>query len=84
MWQSRWVGHEVTITGAERTLGAKLPKGTPPGTAIGGASRLAKDAVAYIPVDLAPGEYALICFVPEMKDGKAHYVHGLLKAFTVT
>jgi hypothetical protein len=63
---------------------AEAPTGPPPGVPMGGASGLSKGAVAYIPVDLAPGEYAFICFLPDMKDGKAHYVHGMLKAFTVT
>jgi hypothetical protein len=71
-------------TPLEAAQWAESPKGPPPAVPMGGASGLSKGAIAYIPVDLAPGEYALICFLPDMKDGKAHYVHGMLKAFTVT
>ena len=45
---------------------------------------MAKGAVMYVPVDLPAGEYALICFIPDAKDGKAHYLHGMMKAFTVS
>ena len=63
---------------------AEAPNGPPPGMPLGGMSGMTKGAVAFVPVDLAPGEYALICFLPDAKDGKAHYVHGMMKAFTVS
>ncbi len=31
------------------------------------------------PVDLAPGEYAIVCFLPDAKDGKPHFVHGMIQ-----
>ena len=31
-----------------------------------------------------PGSYALICFVPDAKDGKPHAMHGMLKTLTVS
>ena len=34
-------------------------------------------------VDLKPGNYAAFCFIPG-PDGKPHWMHGMLKAFTVT
>jgi uncharacterized cupredoxin-like copper-binding protein len=37
-----------------------------------------------VDVDLAPGTYGLICFVPDSKDGKGHYVHGMAKTLTVS
>jgi hypothetical protein len=63
---------------------AEAAKGPPPAMPLGGSSGMPKGAVAYIPVDLAPGEYALLCFIPDWKDGKPHYVHGMMKAFTVS
>ena len=33
--------------------------------------------------DLAPGDYGLICFVPDAKDGKPHLMHGMMKQITV-
>ncbi len=63
---------------------AESPKGPPPGMPMGGMSGMMKGAVAYVPVDLTAGEYALICFIPDAKDGKPHYVHGMMKTFTVS
>ena len=34
-------------------------------------------------LNLTPGEYGVICFVPDAKDGKAHFVHGMMSTFTV-
>jgi hypothetical protein len=31
-----------------------------------------------------PGNYVLICFEPDAKDGMPHFVHGMLQAFTVS
>ena len=63
---------------------AESPKGPPPGMPMGGMTGMAKGAVVYVPVDLTAGEYALLCFIPDAKDGKPHYVHGMMKAFTVS
>ena len=71
-------------TPADVAQWAENPKGPPPGMPLGGTSGMRKGSVAYVPVDLAPGEYALLCFIPDAKDGKPHYVHGMMKQFTVS
>lgn len=71
-------------TPADVAQWAENPKGPPPGMPLGGTSGMRKGSVAYVPVDLAPGEYALLCFIPDTKDGKPHYVHGMMKQFTVS
>ena len=58
-------------------------QGPPPGAPVGGAAPLAKGDVNVVPVDLAPGNYALICFVPDAKDGKPHFMHGMTQQITV-
>jgi hypothetical protein len=30
-----------------------------------------------------PGKYLLICFVPDAKDGKPHFVHGMQEEIVV-
>ena len=57
--------------------------GAPPGKLDGGVSGIMPGAHAYVTLDLAPGEYGLICFVPDAKDGKGHYRHGMAKKITV-
>jgi uncharacterized cupredoxin-like copper-binding protein len=37
----------------------------------------------FITVDFTPGRYALYCFIPDVKDGKPHTHHGMLKELTV-
>ncbi len=60
-----------------------LMKGPPPGKPIGGIAALAKGRSGTIPVDLKPGHYGFICFAPDVKDGKPHFAHGMMKDFTV-
>ena len=59
-------------------------KGPPPAEPIGGVALLDKGGRATFEADLAPGEYGLICFVPDGKDGKPHYEHGMVKTITVS
>jgi hypothetical protein len=60
------------------------PVGTPPGKPIGGVTGVAQGEVNLITYDFTPGNYGLICFVPDAKDGKAHVAHGMIREFTVT
>lgn len=58
--------------------------GPVPGKAMGGTSAQHSGEVAYLPVDLTAGNYLLVCFVPDAKDGKPHLQHGMIKEFTVS
>jgi hypothetical protein len=57
--------------------------GPPPVKPMGGISGMATGGVAYLPVNLEKGDYALFCFLPDAKDGKLHAEHGMVKPFTV-
>jgi hypothetical protein len=57
--------------------------GPAPGTPHGGISAVMPGTVAYVPVDLPAGDYALLCFVPDHKDGKSHYKHGMAKRIRI-
>jgi plastocyanin len=59
------------------------PQGPPPGSLINGASPMTAGMTNTTTVDLTPGEYGMICFVPDAKDKKPHLVHGMIKQFTV-
>jgi hypothetical protein len=59
------------------------PVGPAPGTIHGGLSGIPPGEHAFIEVDLPAGEYALICFLPDAKDGKPHFEHGMMKQETV-
>jgi hypothetical protein len=36
-----------------------------------------------VTLTLTAGEYGLLCFIPDAKDGKPHFVHGMIKQFVV-
>jgi len=59
-------------------------EGPPPGKPIGGVAGLMPGTAAVFPVDLAPGEYAMICFLPDAKDGKPHFAHGMVRQIKVS
>ena len=58
--------------------------GRPPALPLGGASGMVPGAHAYFTLDFQPGNYALICFLPDGKDGRSHAMHGMVKEFHVS
>ena len=58
--------------------------GRPPATPLGGASGMMPGDHAYFSMNFAPGDYALICFLPDAKDGKEHATHGMVKQIHVS
>lgn len=78
--------HEVVLvrlapgkTAADVAAWIEKMQGPPPGEPIGGVAALHNGAHAYITVDLTPGEYGLLCFLPDAKDGKPHVAHGMMQ-----
>lgn len=60
------------------------PQGPPPGKPIGGIAGMDPGVPAYFTATLQPGEYALICFLPDHKDGKPHFQHGMMQTIRVS
>ncbi|HEX2601230.1 MAG TPA: hypothetical protein VHL32_03875 [Gemmatimonadaceae bacterium] len=58
-------------------------EGPPPGKALGGIAGMAPGLTEYFSADFAPGNYLLLCFVPDAKDGKPHFAHGMMQEITV-
>jgi hypothetical protein len=58
-------------------------QGPPPASAIGGIAGIERGVANTFDVDLAPGEYVLICFLPDAKDGKPHFMHGMVQTIRV-
>jgi hypothetical protein len=58
-------------------------EGPPPGAPVGGTTPMARGEENFITLDLTPGEYGLICFVGDAKDGKPHSMHGMVTQFTI-
>lgn len=57
--------------------------GPPPAIPLGGVPAMAPNMVSYITVDLTPGDYGFFCFIPDAKDGKPHFTHGMIQQFHV-
>lgn len=59
------------------------PAGPPPANAIGGVVAIMPSMSGYANVDLTPGDYVLVCFIPDGKDGKPHAEHGMMKQIKI-
>jgi len=58
-------------------------KGPPPGAPLTGVTAMAPGRQNTLMVDFSPGDYAVICFMPDAKDGKPHAAHGMIHNFKV-
>jgi uncharacterized cupredoxin-like copper-binding protein len=58
-------------------------EGPPPAKPMGGTTLIAQGEANYITGDFEPGEYALICFVPDAGDGRPHFMHGMMRQIRV-
>lgn len=58
--------------------------GPPPAVPIGGVAGVAAGRSSYYTVDLKPGDYAIVCFLEDAKDGKPHFVHGMVQQIKVS
>jgi hypothetical protein len=84
--------HELTIERLEpgKTLAdwqqwvAGGMRGTPPAEPAGGVTGPNKGQVAWLTITLTPGNYLLNCYVPDVKDGKPHFMHGMVKQITIS
>ncbi len=58
--------------------------GPPPGAVHGGVSGIMPGEHMFIEADLTPGDYGLLCFFPDIHDGKPHLAHGMMKTIKVS
>lgn len=60
-------------------------EGPPPGSSLGGVAPMMPGEVAYTPVDLTPGNYVMLCFVPDpTKNNMPHLAEGMMVPFTIS
>jgi hypothetical protein len=58
-------------------------EGPPPASSMGGTSGQAPGITATFEADITPGDYAILCLVPDAKDGKPHLEKGMVHTFKV-
>jgi uncharacterized cupredoxin-like copper-binding protein len=59
-------------------------QGPPPAMPLGGVAAMASGNTSYYEVDLKPGDYAIVCFLEDAKDGKPHFMHGMIQQIKVS
>ena len=61
-----------------------LPTTPPPAHFMGGIAPMEAGQTEYFTADFQSGDYVLLCFVPDAKDGKPHSEHGMVQEFKVS
>jgi hypothetical protein len=72
-----------TLADVHAYLSNPSPSGPPPGDVAGGALAIGPGMRSWTPVELQPGNYAAICFIPDSGDGKSHAEHGMIMPIVV-
>jgi plastocyanin len=65
------------------TAASPAPSGPPPATGAGGVAGISPGTTVSMDLDLQPGNYAFVCFVPDAATGKPHAALGMIGALTV-
>lgn len=77
----------ATVEDVKAVLGGQAPAGPPPFTDAGGFGAISKGNDAYVDLDLKPGKYVLICFLPDApppeRDLQPHFTHGMITEVTI-
>ena len=74
---------DAGVTPEQFLQALEKPQGPPPGKILGGVTGIAKGRTIDLTASFTPGDYTLLCFVPDAKDGKPHIAHGMVKNFSV-
>lgn len=71
-------------TAADMLAWLQAQNGPPPRQALGGVAVISPGAgPAYFTASLTSGNYMLLCFVPDVVDGKPHFAHGMVLPITI-
>lgn len=70
-------------TAADLASWAEKMAGPPPAHFLGGVSPIAPGQANELTLDLTPGHYVMLCFLPDVKDGKPHIAHGMVHDFVI-
>jgi hypothetical protein len=70
-------------TGQDYLNWIRTMRGPAPGHAIGGTAAAAAGVTQWFSATFAPGDYLLISLVPDPRDGKPQYMHGMMQIVKV-
>jgi len=68
---------------AAEANGGTPPAGAPPIDDAGGIGALAANTTGYVTLNLTAGNYAFLCFIPDINKGAPHAALGMVKGITV-
>jgi hypothetical protein len=74
----------ATLADVQAFFSPQAPPGPPPISPAGGSAAQSPGTTTFVPLELAPGNYVMICFVPDAASGAPHFALGMMKDFTVT
>lgn len=82
--------HEVFVvrlapgkTARDAAAWVERMQGPPPMQPLGGVTGMDTGESNDMALDLTPGDYALLCFIPDVHDGRPHVAHGMIRQITV-
>lgn len=82
--------HEIVIwklapgkTAKDLAAWAEKMDAPPPAQVVGGVSPMQAGIQNIAHLNLPAGQYVLICFIPDAKDGKEHLKHGMVQEITL-
>jgi hypothetical protein len=78
--------HQMMLVKAPYAAMQKMDPNAPPPAdmvSVGGPNAAMPGGTAEVTLDLAPGDYTMLCFIPGA-DGKPHMLKGMMKGLTVT
>ena len=82
--------HEIMLirlaegkTLADAQAFAQAPHGQPPFSSIGGFQGITPGHSGWLNLDLQPGNYVALCYIPDPASGHAHMDLGMIMPFTV-
>jgi len=73
----------ATATAGGEATPAMEMSGPPPFTVVPGIAPMGPGQTNYLELDLAPGTYIALCFIPDMATGMPHAMMGMVATFTV-
>lgn len=73
-----WVGGPSLVS-----PGRQSREGAPPFEYMGGLQAIDSGRTGWAGLDLSPGEYIALCFVPDPASGKPHIELGMVASFRV-
>ena len=72
-----------TMADVQAALSNPESGGPPPGDMVGGALAIGPGMRSWTTLELTPGNYVAICFIPDSGDGKSHLEHGMMMPLKV-